>query len=207
MSHQQGPSRPGVPPPPPPSVPPPPSAPPTGWGEPTAVPPPGFGEPPPIAKYVVTGPESGRGRNIAAGFLALFGAAAIIVGSFVPWVDIDGDDADQLVENTLISGWKTSEGVVGDGVFFAALGGAAAILGLIILFNKANLGLKIGLMVVGVAAAALAGIEAVDVADLAQQIEDDPRDVSSVFGAGLIIIWVGSAFLLLSGLVAKRIKA
>ena len=109
---------------------------PPGGGQPSAVPPPGAGEPPPIEGYAVDGPESGRGRNIAAGFLALLGAALIIVGSFVPWVDVDGGDAEQLVENTLISGWETSEGEVGDGVVFAVVGGMAAIIGLIILFNE-----------------------------------------------------------------------
>ena len=109
------------------------------------------------------------GRNIAAGFLALLGAALIIVGSFVPWVDVDGGDAEQLVENTLISGWETSEGEVGDGVVFAVVGGMAAIIGLIILFNRANLVLKIVLILLGLVAAGLALIEAVDIADLARR--------------------------------------
>ena len=179
---------------------------PPGGGQPSAVPPPGAGEPPPIEGYAVDGPESGRGRNIAAGFLALLGAALIIVGSFVPWVDVDGGDAEQLVENTLISGWETSEGEVGDGVVFAVVGGMAAIIGLIILFNRANLVLKIVLILLGLVAAGLALIEAVDIADLAQEIEDFPGDAQSTFGAGLIVIWAGAVFVLLSGLVAKRIK-
>ena len=165
-----------------------------GGGQPSAVPPPGAGEPPPIEGYAVDGPESGRGRNIAAGFLALLGAALIIVGSFVPWVDVDGGDAEQLVENTLISGWETSEGEVGDGVVFAVVGGMAAIIGLIILFNGANLVLKIVLILLGLVAAGLALIEAVDIADLAQEIEDFPGDAQSTFGAGLIVIWAGAVF-------------
>ena len=191
-------------PPPGPSVPPPGhSEAPPGWGQAAPVPPPGVGEPPPIAGYVVGTPESGRGRNITAGFLALFGAAAIIVGSFVPWVDIDGDDADSLVDNTLISGWRTSEDVVGDGVIFAAIGGVVAVLGLIVLFNKSNLALRIILILLALAAAVLAVVEAVDIADLATTIEDFDGDATSTFGAGLIVIWAGSLFVLLSGLVAK----
>ena len=65
--------------------------------------------------------------------------------------------------------------------------------------------LKIVLILLGLVAAGLALIEAVDIADLAQEIEDF-GDAQSTFGAGLIVIWAGAVFVLLSGLVAKRIK-
>jgi hypothetical protein len=191
------------PPPPPFSAPPPPPgygqppayppAPPQPYGAPPAYPqypqPPQYGHqplPPGYAPWQGAPAKPPRPSVKAAGVLMLLGAAATLIGCFLPWWEIFG---------VSINGFDAAEDETGDGAFFATIAVILAGFGITLLAAGRVLAIAIIAVVVGAISVLAAISDLSDVVDVTDAL-------GGSVGIGLPVILAGSAASTVGGIVA-----
>lgn len=179
-------------PPPPPAVPPPP--PPVAF--PPPLPPPVPPRPaPPAREQVTSAPAASAGTlgvpgaavldersNLPGGLVALLGAVLVVVGVFLPWMEV-GDET--------VSGWRSSD----DAKVLLVLAAAVTVAAALIIGGARSLVLRIGLAVVGLATVVVGLVDVVSVGD-------QPGDVSH--GPGLVVVLVGGVLVVLAALLTRH---
>lgn len=122
--------------------------------------------------------------NLPGGLLGLVGAALVVVGVVLPWMDVAGE---------MVSGWAASD----DAKVLLGLAGVAALAGALVVGGARSLVLRVLLAVLGVVAVGFAGFEVRSVSG----VEDlDPSP-----GLGLYVGLIGGVVLLAAaGLTRHR---
>ncbi len=120
--------------------------------------------------------------NLPGGLVALLGAVLVVVGVFLPWMEV-GDEA--------VSGWRASD----DAKVLLALAGAVTVAAALIIGGARSLVLRIGLVVVGLATVVLGLVDVLSVGD-------QPGDVSH--GPGLIVVLVGGVLVVVAALLTRH---
>lgn len=140
-------------------------------------------------------------RNVAAGAIALFAVALVIIGTFLPIVEFNGlggalDDS--------LNGWS---GDINDGPIHVVVCVVPLVMGILALMNRARVVVKVLLII-----SALIGFFWVSVrfADISGSLEEGSTGafVAAVAdpGVGLYLITFGWVLVLVAGIVAKAGK-
>jgi hypothetical protein len=146
-------------------------------------------------------------RNRLSGLLAVIGGAVVILGSFLPWASLSGDDTDVItgMDSSTITGWTTIEGETGDGPIFLVLGLAVAIMAILALRGIVNLGTKIATIVVASISLLISLAEFGDVSDANDIVK--PFGFEFSYGVGLFLLLAGSILGIVGGALFKRTAA
>jgi hypothetical protein len=171
--------------------------------------PPGQGTPPPSAASVVDRATLAA-RNRASGLIVLVSGLLMVVGSFLPWAEVDlaEDDLGQaLIENTTLSGVKDIDGELGEGIFFIVVGVLVAVVGILALLGIVKLALKVLTIVLGVLASLFGllvlsfvlGDEYVEIRGLGE-----PINIPTTLQFGLVLVVVGAIGSVIGSFLLKR---
>ncbi len=121
--------------------------------------------------------------NLPGGLLGLVGAALVVVGVVLPWMDVAGE---------MVSGWAASD----DAKVLLGVAGVATLAGALVVGGARSLVLRILLVVLGVVAIGFAGFEVLSV----NGVEDlDPSP-----GLGLFVGLLGGFVLLVAGALTRH---
>jgi hypothetical protein len=130
--------------------------------------------------------------------MVLGGAAALLVGSTMPWLEVRGPRVDDA--------WSSTGMQIGDGRITIVLALVLAVLGALIVTGRMSRmgGPKVaamGALVAGASALAVSAVDIADVAERASRLGVPPGAVSDV-GNGLWLAFVGSLLAVCGGLMA-----
>lgn len=122
--------------------------------------------------------------NLPGGLLGLVGAALVVVGVVLPWMDVAGE---------MVSGWAASD----DAKVLLGLAGVATLAGALVVGGARSLVLRVLLAVLGVVAVGFAGFEVLSVGGV--------EDLDPTPGLGLYVGLIGGVVLLVAaGLTRHR---
>jgi hypothetical protein len=121
--------------------------------------------------------------NLPGGLVGLLAAVLVTVGVFLPWIDVEGRD---------VSGWAAS----GDAKVLLLVAAAATVVAALVIAGARSLGLKLGLIGLGVVTAVLGVYEILSASGI--------DDFAVTLGLGLPLVIVGGVALGAAGVLTRH---
>jgi hypothetical protein len=120
--------------------------------------------------------------NLPGGLLALLGAVVVVVGAFLPWMEV-GEEA--------VSGWRASD----DAKVLVGLAGVVTVAAALVIGGARSLVLRIGLAATGLAVVVVGLLDVLSVGDLAGDVSHGP---------GLVVVLVGGVLVVVAALLTRH---